>query len=52
MQMFPIKAQYPDEEEWSDSWDDDDQDGFMRYREDLCDLGVMDSFIFPPPLPP
>ena len=40
MQMFPIKAHYPPEEEWNEDWDEDDQDSFMKYREDLCDLGV------------
>lgn len=40
LQLFPVKARYPPEEEWNENWDEDDQDSFMKYREDLCDLGV------------
>lgn len=39
IELFPDKSQFPTDSEWEDSWDEDDQDSFIKYREDLCDLG-------------
>uniref|UniRef100_A0A1X7UBK3 Importin N-terminal domain-containing protein n=1 Tax=Amphimedon queenslandica TaxID=400682 RepID=A0A1X7UBK3_AMPQE len=39
VEIFPIKARYPSEEEWVESWSEDEQDEFMRYRDELWDLG-------------
>lgn len=39
IEACPEKSQYPPDTEWENAWTNDDKDSFIKYREDLCDLG-------------
>eukprot|EP00731_Ephydatia_muelleri_P019156 Em0011g1196a len=39
IEVCPEKSQYPSDDDWGNTWTNDDKDSFVKYREDLCDLG-------------
>ncbi|XP_065904162.1 importin-13-like [Dysidea avara] len=38
IQILPQKSQYPPEDSWDKNWDEDEQDDFIKCRDDISDL--------------